>query len=139
MKRVTGIGGVFFKCKDPKALKAWYKKHLGIPAGEYGWLFQWKDGAPEGQTGTTTWSLFPENTDYLDPSPKDFMINYRVHDLEALLPVLHEEGVEQVGEMMDYEYGKFAWILDPEGNKIELWEPADQALVDFDEAEKAAE
>ena len=133
MKRVTGIGGIFFKCENPEAMKAWYKKHLGIPAGQYGWLFDWSKGMKPGETGTTTWSTFPADTTYFSPSSKDFMINYRVDDLEALLKVLAEEGVEVVGEMQAFDYGKFGWIMDPEGNKIELWEPVDQPLVDFEE------
>lgn len=126
LKRVTGLGGFFFKCDDPKATKEWYKTHLGIPADQYGWNFQWKD--KEGNDGSTQWSTFDAATKYFAPSEKPFMVNYRVHDLEALLKVLKEEGVTIVGEMESYDYGKFGWILDPEGNKIELWEPVDSAL-----------
>lgn len=114
-------------------MKAWYKKHLGIPVGHYGWLFDWSEGMEPGMTGTTTWSTFPADTDYFAPSGKEFMINYRVDDLEALLKVLAEEGVEVVGEMQSFDYGKFGWVMDPEGNKIELWEPVDQPLKDFEE------
>ena len=125
MKRVTGIGGVFFKSEDPKQLKAWYQKHL-----EVGEVFQWIDlNQPDAKTpAQTAWSPFKKDTTYFAPSEKPFMFNYRVHDLKALLQVLREEGVTIVGEMEDVSYGKFGWILDPEGNKIELWEPKDDAL-----------
>jgi len=126
IKRVTGLGGFFFKSEDPKSMNEWYKNHLGIPVGPYGWSFEWKDVA--GNDGTTQWSIFDAKTKYLEPSEKPYMINYRVHNLEALLAALKEEGVTIVGEMQSYDYGKFGWILDPEGNKIELWEPNDSAL-----------
>jgi len=125
-KRVTGLGGVFFKSKDPQATKAWYAKHLNIQAGEHGAMFMWRDHEDPEKEGATVWSPFPENTDYYAPSKKDFMFNYRVENLEELLKVLKEEGVEIVGEMESYSYGKFGWIMDPEGRKIELWEPLDQ-------------
>ncbi len=124
MKRVTGIGGLFFKAKDPKALQAWYQKHLGLPVTEDGYVvFEW---GSKGHSGFTVWSAFPEDTQYYAPSDKPFMFNYRVDDLDALLKVLEEEGVEIVGEPETYDYGKFGWIMDPEGNKIELWEPNDE-------------
>jgi predicted enzyme related to lactoylglutathione lyase len=127
IKRVTGLGGFFFKCENPNKIKEWYKNHLGIPTNQYGWTFEWKDD--EGNEGATQWSPFEANTKYFSPSEKQFMLNYRVHDLEALLKVLKEEGVTIVGEMESYDYGKFGWILDPEGNKIELWEPTDNASL----------
>lgn len=127
-KRVTGLGGFFFKTKDPDGIKTWYKKHLGIPADQYGWTFWWKDH--EGKPGSTQWSPFKEDTDYFHPSSKPFMMNFRVHDLEGLLADLAREGVEIVGEMQTFSYGKFGWILDPEGNKIELWEPRDEAFLE---------
>ena len=125
-KRVTGIGGLFFKTKDPEASKDWYKKHLGLNTDQYGCTFWWKD--KEGNDCSTQWSPFKADTSYFNPSKKDFMFNYRVHDLEALLKVLKEEGVTIVGEMETYDYGKFAWILDNDQNKIELWEPIDAAF-----------
>lgn len=125
-KRVTGIGGLFFKTNNPEASKEWYKKHLGLNTDQYGCTFWWKD--KEGNDCSTQWSPFKADTSYFDPSKKDFMFNYRVHDLEALLKVLEEEGVTIVGEMETYDYGKFAWILDNEHNKIELWEPIDTAF-----------
>ncbi len=126
-KRVTGLGGFFFKSKDPNQLKTWYKDHLGIPTDQYGWTFWWKD--KEGKDASTQWSPFEENTTYFQPSDKPFMMNFRVENLEELLKVLAEEGVTVVGEMETYDYGKFGWILDPEGNKIELWEPVDAAFL----------
>lgn len=128
MKRVTGIGGIFFKTQDPAALKAWYERHLGINLDStYGTSFEWRQAQDPGQKGFTAWSPFPADTDYFEPSRKDFMVNYRVADLEALLEVLREEGVEVVGEVQTFDYGKFAHILDLEGNKVELWEPFDEA------------
>lgn len=127
MKRVTGIGGVFFKSKNPKETKTWYRKHLGLDTDEYGCTFWWKD--KEGNDCSTQWSPFKEDTQYFAPSKKDFMINYRVENLVGLLEVLKEEGVEVVGEIEEYDYGKFGWIIDPEGNKIELWEPNDKAFL----------
>ncbi|MFT7589947.1 MAG: putative enzyme related to lactoylglutathione lyase [Limisphaerales bacterium] len=129
MKRVTGIGGVFFKCKDSEAQKLWYEKHLGIPASQYGFSFQWNKNEGSDSPGHTAWSPFKTDTKYFEPSQKDFMFNYRVDDLDALLKVLKEEGVEIVGEPESFEYGKFAWIMDPEGNKIELWQPFDEVYA----------
>lgn len=129
-KRVTGIGGIFFKCEDPAKVKDWYNKHLGFNAGEYGGMFTWREENNPEKTGTTTWSPFKQSSNYFDPSKKEFMFNYRVENLEELLSVLKEEGVQQIGNMEVYDYGKFAWILDCENNKIELWEPIDQPLID---------
>jgi len=126
LKRVTGLGGFFFKSEHPNAIKDWYKNHLGIPTDQYGWTFWWKDA--DGNDCSTQWSPFEAKTNYFNPSEKQFMMNFRVHDLEALLKVLKEEGVTIVGEMETYDYGKFGWIVDPEGNKIELWEPIDSAF-----------
>ena len=125
MKKVTGIGGVFFKCKDPKKMKEWYKTHLGLNTNEYGATFEWREESDSSKKGTTAWNPFPETTKYFDPSTKDFMINYRVADLEALVEELRKEGVTIVDKMETYDYGKFVHIIDMEGNKIELWEPAD--------------
>jgi predicted enzyme related to lactoylglutathione lyase len=128
MKRVTGIGGLFFKCKDPEKVKQWYKEHLGLPVNEWGATFDWRDKEKPDQICYTAWSPFPPDTKYFSPSEKEFMFNYRVENLEELLKVLVKEGVEIVGEVEEYEYGKFGWIMDPEGNKIELWEPVDDKL-----------
>ena len=125
-KRVTGIGGIFFKSKDPKASKDWYKKYLDFNTDDYGCTFWWKD--KEGNDASTQWSPFKQDTNYFEPSKKDFMFNYRVEDLETLIKNLRDEGVTIVGDIQTYEYGKFAWILDNENNKIELWEPIDTAF-----------
>ena len=124
MKRVTGIGGVFFKAKDPKALGAWYKAHLGIDVQAWGGAaFDWNGpGNPEGK-GTTAWNLFAADTNYFAPSQAPFMINYRVDDLHALLAALRAEGVQVEDKVEESEYGKFGWAVDPEGNKFELWQP----------------
>lgn len=126
-KRVTGIGGLFFKTKDPVATKNWYQKHLGFDTDDWGCTFWWKD--KDGNKASTQWSPFKEDTNYFEPSSKSFMFNYRVADLEALLKALKKEGVTIVGEIQEYEYGKFGWILDNDGNKIELWEPKDAAFL----------
>lgn len=125
-KRVTGIGGFFFKCKNPEETRNWYNKHLGLPTDNYGASFWWKD--KEGKDCMTQWSPFQDDTKYFQPSEKEFMQNFRVENLEWLLQELQKEGVTIVGEMETYDYGKFAWIVDPEGNKIELWEPIDEPL-----------
>jgi D-3-phosphoglycerate dehydrogenase len=125
-KRVTGIGGIFFKSKNPKALIAWYGKHLGLKTNDYGSTFCWKDN--NGADCSTQWSPFAADTNYFVPSEKQFMQNFRVANLEKLLRQLEEEGVTIVGEMESFEYGNFGWVLDPEGNKIELWEPIDSVF-----------
>lgn len=125
MKKVTGIGGVFFKCKDPNKMKEWYKTHLGFDVTDWGVNFEWRDAENPEKTGSTAWNPFPETTKYFEPSTKDFMINYRVADLVALVDQLKSEGVTIVDNIETYDYGKFVHIMDPEGNKIELWEPAD--------------
>jgi predicted enzyme related to lactoylglutathione lyase len=126
MKKVTGIGGIFFKCKDPKQLSAWYKTHLGFDANDYGATFEWREEADPNKKGATQWSTFSETTTYFAPSTKDFMINYRVENLEALVAQLKAEGVTIVDTIETYEYGKFIHIIDLEGNKIELWEPSEE-------------
>jgi predicted enzyme related to lactoylglutathione lyase len=131
MKRVTALGGVFIKCDDPAAQRAWYNRHLGLQTDEYGASFEWrKADAPE-EKGHTVWSTFKRDTDYFAPSEKEFMLNFRVEDLENLLVALREEGVTIVGEMQVYEYGKFAHIIDPEGTKIELWESNDEKFEEI--------
>lgn len=120
MTRVTGIGGIFIKAKDPKRLQEWYRVHLGIPVQSWGGAaFDWKD-QPE---GSTAWNISPLDSKYFAPSSSPFMVNYRVADLHQLLKELRAEGCEVVGGPEDSEYGKFGWVMDPEGNKIELWEP----------------
>lgn len=125
MKRVTGIGGIFFKCKDPKKIREWYQTHLGLNTNEYGSVFEWHQGADNTKKGFTQWSPFSQSTKYFEPSAKEFMINYRVENLESLVETLKKEGVTVVDEIETFEYGKFVHILDVEGNKIELWQPDD--------------
>jgi len=126
MKRVTGIGGIFFKCQDPEKMKEWYKTHLGFDMTQYGTKFEWQQGTDPTKKGYTLWTPFPDKTKYFDPSPKDFMINYRVENIEALVEELKKEGVTVLDNIETYDaYGKFVHILDIEGNKIELWEPND--------------
>ena len=122
MKRVTGIGGIFFKASDPAALAAWYRDHLGLDvAGWNGAVFQWGgDGSP---AGMTLWSPFAADTDYMAPGTSSFMVNFRVADLDALLAALKEEGCNVLDRTEASEQGKFGWVIDPEGNKVELWEP----------------
>jgi len=123
MKKVTGLGGIFFKCDDPKAIKDWYAKNLGLPIEDYGTLFQWRDFNDAEKTGSTVWSPFKKDTKHFDPSKKDFMINYRVENIEQLVEQLKNDGVTIIDEIVNYDgYGKFVHILDPEGNAIELWE-----------------
>ena len=124
-KKVTGIGGIFFKCKDPKKMKDWYREHLGLQTGPYGTVFVWYQGADSTKKGFTQWSPFKESTTYFQPSTKEFMINYRVENLEALVEELKKDSVQVVDKIESYEYGKFVHIMDPEQNKIELWEPVD--------------
>ena len=125
MKRVTGFGGLFFKCDDPSKIREWYNTHLGLSGDEYGTNFEWRKADSPEQKGFTVWSPFKKDTQYFSPSEKDFMINFRVENLTQLLEVLKEEGVVILDEIQVYEYGKFAHIMDPEGTKIELWEPVD--------------
>ncbi len=124
-KKVTGIGGIFFKCKEPKKVKEWYKNNLGLNMNQYGAVFEWRQGADTTKKGFTQWSPFGEKTKYFEPSTKDFMINYRVENLEALVAQLMKDGVTITDKIESVEYGKFVHILDIEGNKIELWEPYD--------------
>ncbi len=126
MKKVTGIGGIFFKCKDPNKMKKWYKTHLGLDTDQYGTNFEWRQGADATKYGFTQWSPFSETTKYFEPSTKDFMINYRVENLEALVVQFKEEGVTITDTIQTFDYGKFVHIVDIEGNKIELWEPNDE-------------
>ncbi|MDB5231694.1 MAG: hypothetical protein JWN76_2499 [Chitinophagaceae bacterium] len=125
MKRVTGLGGIFFKCKDPKKMREWYQTHLGLSTNQYGAVFEWRQGADTTKKGFTQWSPFGEATKYFEPSTKDFMINYRVENLEGLVDELKKEGVTITDKIQSVEYGKFVHIVDIEGNKIELWQPND--------------
>jgi predicted enzyme related to lactoylglutathione lyase len=124
MKRVTGIGGIFFKAKDPRAQRAWYQKHLGIDVQDWGGAaFSWTDEAGHPTRGTTIWSVAAADGDDFAPSTSPFMINYRVADLAALLQALRDEACNVLDKIDDSEFGKFGWVIDPEGNKVELWQP----------------
>jgi predicted enzyme related to lactoylglutathione lyase len=124
MKRVTGIGGIFFHAKDPVALRAWYKRHLGVDVQEWGGAaFTWTDEAGTPTGGTTIWSVGAADNKLFAPSTSSFMVNYRVEDLDSLLQALRDEGCNVLEKTDDSEYGKFGWVIDPEGNKAELWQP----------------
>lgn len=125
MKKVTGIGGIFFKCKDPNKTKEWYKTHLGLNTNDYGANFEWREEFDSTKKGSTAWSPFKENTTYFGNSGQAFMINYRVENLEQLVDELKKEGVTIVDSIASYDYGKFVHILDGDGNQVELWEPKD--------------
>lgn len=128
-RRVIGIGGLFFKSGDPEKLKKWYADHLGIKTDQYGGIFAWRAAEGNDELRTTVWSPFAEHTKYYEPSSREFMVNYRVENLEELLTELKKEGIQPVGDMDVNEFGKFAWIMDPDGTKLELWEPADKAMM----------
>jgi predicted enzyme related to lactoylglutathione lyase len=121
MSRVTGVGGIFFKAENPEALYAWYEKHLGIKREKWGVMFRWQDDAdPE---ACTIWSIFPKKSEHFGAGEQSFMINYRVENMDALVEKLREAGVWIDPKRDNSDYGRFAWIKDPEGNRIELWEP----------------
>ena len=126
-KKVTGIGGIFFKCKDPKKMREWYQTHLGLITNNYGAVFEWRQAADSTKKGYSQWSPFNEKTKYFEPSTKEFMINYRVENLDALVAELKTDGVTVTDTIQSVDYGKFVHIMDIEGNKIELWEPNDIA------------
>lgn len=131
MKRVLGIGGIFIKSKDPEGLKGWYRTHLGMDIEDWGGVvFQWS--TPENPTpnGTTIWSIFEESSQYFAPSKAPFMVNYRVEDLDALLDALRAEGCEVDPKTEESEFGKFGWVMDPEGHRVELWEAPPAAVED---------
>lgn len=124
MRRVTGIGGIFFTAKDPKGLAAWYKQHLGIDVQSWGGAsFDWVDADGNAMKGTTAWLIGPNDGKHYAPSKSTFMVNYRVEDLDGLLQALRDEGCEVLEKVDDGDFGKFGWVMDPEGNKVELWQP----------------
>ena len=124
MKRVTGVGGIFFRAKDAPALRAWYKRHLAIDVQDWGGTaFTWTDSEGKPAGGMTVWSVFPEASNHFAPSNASFMVNYRVDDLHAVITALKAEGCNVLDKIDDSEYGKFGWVIDPEGNKVELWQP----------------
>ncbi|MFD2871878.1 VOC family protein [Mucilaginibacter ximonensis] len=120
--RATGIGGIFFKCKDPKALKQWYADNLHMQVVATGATFAWREDADSKKKGITLWTPFRETTTYFAPSDKQFMINYRVVGLNALLANMKAKGISPVDSVEKTSYGDFVHVMDPEGNKIELWE-----------------
>jgi len=126
IKKVTSLGGIFFKCKDPKKIREWYNTNLGLNTNQYGAVFEWYQGADSTKKGFTQWSPFKETTKYFEPSTKDFMINYRVENIQNLVAELKNNGVTILDTIQTYDYGKFVHVLDPEGNNIELWEPNDE-------------
>lgn len=130
-KKVTGIGGIFFKTENPDKMKAWYSKNLGLVTDEYGSPFEFRNANNPDEINYLQWSPFSQETKYFEPSKKDFMINYRVENLLELVAELKKDGVEIVDDVEEFEYGKFIHIMDPEGNKIELWEPVDQVFTDM--------
>jgi predicted enzyme related to lactoylglutathione lyase len=122
--RVVGVGGIFFKARDPERLRAWYREHLGLDIGDWGGAtFESASRSPAGRQTSLVWSLFPADSRYFDPSPSPFMINYRVDDLDAVLAALRAEGCAVDPKVDASEFGRFGWVMDPEGNRIELWEP----------------
>ncbi|MBI9069660.1 MAG: VOC family protein [Salinivirgaceae bacterium] len=127
--KVTGIGGIFFRSKDPAASKEWYGKNLGLAITEYGSPFEFRNANRPDEINYLNWSPFDEKTDYFDPSEKEFMINYRVQNIEGLVKKLKTNGVTIVDKIETYEYGKFVHIMDLEGNKIELWKPIDSVFT----------
>lgn len=129
--KVTGIGGIFFKCEDPEGLRDWYDKHLGLVTNQYGSLFEFRLADQPEKPGYLQWSTFAKKSKYMDPSDKPFMINYRVVNIEALVEQLKEAGITVLDEITTYDYGKFVHILDPENNKIELWEPVDEVFTEM--------
>ncbi len=137
MKKVTGIGGIFFKCQDPDAMKNWYSQNLGFQTDQYGAMFTFRHNDNPDKKGYTQWSPFSKDTKYFAPSEKEFMINYRVENIEALVEELKANGVTILDEIESFEYGKFVHILDMENNKIELWEPVDEVFTKM-QAEKDA-
>ncbi|HTA28408.1 MAG TPA: VOC family protein [Bacteroidia bacterium] len=131
VRKVTGIGGIFFKCKNPAKLRDWYKEHLGLVTNDYGSTFEWKQALDSTKKGFTEWSPFKDSTRYFEPSKKDFMINYRVVNLASLVADLKKEGVIITDTIQTADYGKFVHLLDLEGNGIELWEPNDEVYGTF--------
>jgi len=128
-KKVKGIGGIFFKSDNPEKMRKWYSENLGLVTNEYGSLFEFRESDNPDNKGYLQWSPFAQNTDYFEPSKREFMINYRVEKIEELVEELKEAGVTICDKIETYEYGKFVHILDPEGNKIELWEPIDSVFT----------
>ena len=131
MQKVTGIGGIFFKCEDPIKMRDWYAKNLGLVTNEYGSLFEFRNAQAPEEINYLQWSTFSKDSKYMDPSTKNFMINYRVKNIEKLVVELKAGGVHVLDEIESFDYGKFVHLMDPEGNKIELWEPVDPVFTEW--------
>lgn len=131
MKKVTGIGGIFFKSDNPEKIKKWYHENLGLVIDAYGSPFEFRNANKPEEINYLQWSPFKKDTKYFEPSKKEFMINYRVENLVHLVQQLKNNGVTVLDEIESFDYGKFVHILDPEGTKIELWEPVDKVFTDF--------
>ena len=127
---MVGIGGIFFKCQDPKNTKEWYQKHLGLVTDQYGSLFEFRNTHNPEEINYLQWSPFKNDTEYFQPSSQPFMINYRVQNMEGLIEKLKAEGVTICDEIATYDYGKFVHIMDADGNKLELWEPVDEVFTE---------
>ena len=127
--KIKGIGGIFFKCEDPDKVKKWYTKNMGMSTDQYGALFEFREASEPAKPAYLQWSPFDQDTKYFDPSDKDFMINYRVENLDELLEQLRANGVEILDEVEEFDYGRFVHILGPENQKIELWEPIDEVFT----------
>lgn len=127
--KVTGIGGVFFKTNNPSKSKNWYQENLGIKVNDWGASFEFRNANDPAEINYLSWSLFSGDTTYFDPSDKPFMINYRVQNLDGLLERFKLNGIELIGEVQEFEYGRFAHLMDPDGIKIELWEPVDEVFT----------
>ncbi|MGI4874249.1 MAG: VOC family protein [Janthinobacterium lividum] len=130
MKKVTGLGGIFFKCDNPQAMNEWYANNLGLATGRYGTTFEWRQADNPSKTGSTTWSIFPQDAANFKPSAKPFMVNYRVENIALLVEELRKANVTILDEIAAYDYGKFVHVLDLEGNILELWEPAEEGDSD---------
>jgi len=131
--KVTGIGGVFFKTKDPEATKKWYGENLGLAVNQWGSAFEFRNAHRPDEINYLSWSPFSKDSDYFDPSEKEFMINYRVQHIEKLVENLRASGVTICDEIETYSYGKFVHIMDADGNKMELWEPKDSVFTEMGE------
>ena len=127
--KVTGIGGIFFRTSDPEKIKEWYGKNLGLAIDPWGSAFEFRNANRPDEINYLRWSPFSDTTDYFQPSSKEFMINYRVQNIEGLVKKLKQEGVTVLDGIETYDYGKFVHIMDPDGNKIELWEPVDSVFT----------
>lgn len=129
--KVTGIGGVFFKSKNPEEAREWYSENLGLAVNQYGSSFEFRNANRPDEINYLSWSPFEEKTKYFEPSQKEFMINYRVQNIVGLVEKLKANGVTIVDEITTYDYGKFVHIMDNDGNKIELWEPIDKVFTEM--------